>query len=94
MNGSCLVECMNGGSCINGMCMCTSQYVGPSCQHENPCIHQNPCLNSGTCFGRYNINGTLSTQCFCLQGFTGSYCEATLCSATSCNGGICTATQN
>jgi len=42
---------------------------------ENPCNNQNPCLNSGTCFGRYSTNGTLSTQCFCLQGFTGNYCE-------------------
>ena len=51
-------------------------------------------MNGGTCFGRYNTNGTLSTQCFCLQGFTGNYCEATLCSSTSCNGGVCKATQN
>jgi hypothetical protein len=130
-NGSnnCSSECMNGGSCVNGMCMCTSAYIGPTCQYgkskkknvlpslsfvfwiENPCNHQNPCLNSGTCFGRYSTNGTLLTQCFCLQGFTGNYCEgiekkdilnrkfaflflATLCSSTSCNGGVCKATQN
>ena len=78
---------------------------------ENPCSNHNPCLNSGTCFGRYHINGTLSTQCFCLQGYTGRFCEgeskqmiylrmplitrlAILCSPTSCNGGVCTATQN
>ena len=47
------------------------------CSIENPCIGQNPCLNSGTCFSRYNANGTLSTQCFCSQGFTGTYCEGT-----------------
>jgi len=46
------------------------------CLIENPCINQkNPCMNGGTCFGRYNLNGTLSTQCFCVQGYTGSYCE-------------------
>ena len=45
------------------------------CFVVNPCNNQNPCLNSGTCFGRYNLNGTMSTQCFCPQGFTGSYCE-------------------
>ncbi|CAF3778690.1 unnamed protein product [Adineta steineri] len=93
-NDSCPIECINGGTCENGICMCTSHYVGPACQYENPCIKQNPCLNGGTCFSRYNTNGTLSTQCFCLQGFTGSHCEATLCSPTSCNGGLCTATQN
>lgn len=33
MNGSCSSECMNNGSCVNGMCMCTSKYVGSSCQY-------------------------------------------------------------
>ncbi len=34
-NGSnnCSSECMNGGSCVNGMCMCTSAYIGPTCQY-------------------------------------------------------------
>ncbi|CAF1213556.1 unnamed protein product [Adineta steineri] len=92
--GTCLLPCNNGGSCVNSMCMCTSQYIGPSCQYENPCTKTNPCLNSGTCFGRYNVTGALYTQCFCLQGYTGVNCETTICSSTSCNGGICTATQN
>ncbi|CAF3658898.1 unnamed protein product, partial [Rotaria sp. Silwood1] len=61
---------------------------------ENPCISHNPCLNGSTCFGQYNTNGSVYTQCFCPQGYTGIYCEATLCSSTSCNGGLCTATQN
>ncbi|UJR15629.1 hypothetical protein I4U23_002566 [Adineta vaga] len=91
---NCISTCMNGGSCVNGICMCSSKYVGPSCQYENPCVNQNPCLNSGTCFSRYNLNRTVTTQCFCLQGYTGSRCEAILCSPTSCNGGVCTATQN
>ena len=42
----------------------------------NPCVNGNPCLNSGTCFGRVLANGTLSTQCFCLQGYTGVLCES------------------
>ena len=42
----------------------------------NPCTSRNPCLNSGTCFGRYNTNGSLFTQCFCLQGYTGDLCES------------------
>ena len=45
---------------------------------ESPCIDRNPCLNSGTCFGRYDTNGTLYTQCFCLQGYTGVYCECNI----------------
>ncbi|CAF3959121.1 unnamed protein product, partial [Rotaria sordida] len=93
-NASCVPICYNNGSCINGLCMCTSQYVGPSCQYENPCINRNPCLNGSTCFGQYNTDGTVYAQCFCLQGYTGIYCEATLCSSTSCNGGTCIATQN
>ena len=42
----------------------------------NPCNTRNPCFNSGTCFGRYNADGTLSTQCFCLERYTGDLCES------------------
>ncbi|CAF4786385.1 unnamed protein product [Rotaria socialis] len=93
-NRGCLSECMNGGSCINSRCMCTSEYVGPLCQNENPCNHRNPCLNNGTCFSRYNTSGAPSAQCSCLQEFTGNSCEVMLCSPALCNGGICTPTQN
>ena len=41
----------------------------------NPCLTRNPCLNSGTCFGQYNASGSVYTQCFCLQGYSGAYCE-------------------
>ncbi|CAF1005451.1 unnamed protein product [Adineta ricciae] len=90
----CTLPCYNGATCQNGICTCTSQYVGPSCQYENPCVKNNPCLNSATCFGRYYLNGTLYTQCFCLQGYTGANCETPICSLTSCNSGNCTAVQN
>ncbi|CAF1091235.1 unnamed protein product [Adineta ricciae] len=90
----CALSCMNNGTCGNGVCLCTSKYIGPVCQYENPCANRNLCLNGGTCFSRYNLNGTVTTQCFCPQGYTGSHCEAILCSPTSCNGGVCTATQN
>jgi hypothetical protein len=33
IGGNCSAKCLNGGSCVNGMCMCTEQYVGPSCQY-------------------------------------------------------------
>ena len=41
----------------------------------NPCLNGSPCMNSGTCFGQYSINGSVYTQCFCLQGYTGTFCE-------------------
>jgi hypothetical protein len=34
MTAYCLSTCSNGGVCLNGMCMCTSQYIGPSCQYS------------------------------------------------------------
>jgi hypothetical protein len=34
MVASCLSTCTNGGTCMNGVCMCTSQYVGPACQYS------------------------------------------------------------
>jgi len=30
---TCASACLNNGSCMNGVCMCTSQFVGPSCQY-------------------------------------------------------------
>jgi len=29
----CTGQCQNGGSCANGICMCTSEYIGPECQY-------------------------------------------------------------
>lgn len=31
---TCASTCLNGGTCANGICICTSQYVGPSCQYS------------------------------------------------------------
>ncbi|CAF1055170.1 unnamed protein product, partial [Didymodactylos carnosus] len=76
----CNPSCQNNAVCVNGACLCTADYLGPVCQYPNPCNFTNPCLNGGTCFGHYsnnnNNNGTVSTQCFCPQGYTGVYCEA------------------
>lgn len=30
---TCQTPCNNGGTCMNGQCLCTSQYVGSSCEY-------------------------------------------------------------
>ena len=32
-NASCPGNCLNNGSCMNGLCLCSKEYVGPSCEY-------------------------------------------------------------
>lgn len=61
-NGNCLLQCMNGGSCVNGTCICTSHYLGPACQYGNHIrkktklkystfvyLIENPCIHQNQC---------------------------------------------
>ncbi|EDO44199.1 predicted protein [Nematostella vectensis] len=60
---SCLYPCMNGGSCINGKCVCAVGFTGNTCEER---LCDPPCQNSGTC-----NNGT----CICTKQYTGKSCE-------------------
>ncbi|QQS28456.1 MAG: calcium-binding EGF-like domain-containing protein [Sphingobacteriales bacterium] len=60
------VPCLNGGTCIDGECLCTNGYTGVNCQiAPDPCADIT-CLNGGTC-----ANGL----CVCTQGYTGANCS-------------------
>lgn len=58
------VNCLNGGVCDDGTCICPDGYSGPRCESFDPCFGV-VCLNGGTC-----VNGI----CDCLTGYTGPDC--------------------
>lgn len=60
------INCMNGGYCENGSCVCTNGYTGKNCE-----ISPNNCININC--GKYGVcsNGL----CICTNGYTGKNCE-------------------
>lgn len=80
---------MNGGTCryhvydngtINEVCVCPSNFSGPSC--ESCAAIQ--CLNEGTCRGSGD-----KYRCICPDGFAGLFCEVDLCRGYCKNDGKC-----
>ncbi|XP_078322377.1 uncharacterized protein LOC111105160 [Crassostrea virginica] len=69
---SCIVTpCQNGGSCLEGKCVCPEGYYGNGCQDE--CDGPDTCNNHGACLG-------IPRRCICdvgyqLTGFYGRNCE-------------------
>lgn len=75
------VNCLNGGACNDGTCVCPDGFRGEFCQTVDPCADIT-CQNGGTC-----LDGT----CDCPDGFSGEFCETEeLCAQVVCeNGGTC-----
>ncbi|XP_040194619.1 adhesion G-protein coupled receptor G7 isoform X3 [Rana temporaria] len=46
----CLLECKNGGICINNHCRCSEYYTGELCTIENFCKPDSICDNSSKCY--------------------------------------------
>ena len=60
------VNCLNGGVCNDGSCVCPEGFDGEYCQNEvDPCENVT-CANGGVC-----IDG----DCICDQGYEGANCE-------------------
>uniref|UniRef100_A0A3Q3LKE9 EGF-like domain-containing protein n=1 Tax=Labrus bergylta TaxID=56723 RepID=A0A3Q3LKE9_9LABR len=88
VDGPCLVQCMNGGSCFlnahkQPKCRCQPNYGGDRCEIDQ-C--RDYCKNGGTC----TPSPTGSPTCRCLIGFTGPNCNLHTCKDYCKNGGNCT----
>ena len=60
------INCLNGGKCNNGKCICPDGYDGNNCEKKiNPCLNIT-CLNGGVC-----NNGS----CDCPAGYRGLRCQ-------------------
>ena len=65
------VDCLNGGSCVDGSCECVAPYSGPTCATEDNC-RETQCSNHGTCI---NEGG-----CDCDPGWGDIDCSIDRCS--------------
>jgi hypothetical protein len=59
------VNCLNGGACNDGTCVCVVGFGGEFCQTPEPC-ELISCENGATC-----NNG----ECSCAEGYTGTNCQ-------------------
>jgi hypothetical protein len=58
--------CFNGGTCVNGTCVCANGYTGSDCSVAPDVCAGITCFNGGYC-----ANGA----CVCPQGYTGANCS-------------------
>uniref|UniRef100_A0A0N5ARB9 Sushi, von Willebrand factor type A, EGF and pentraxin domain-containing protein 1 n=1 Tax=Syphacia muris TaxID=451379 RepID=A0A0N5ARB9_9BILA len=64
------VDCLNGGRCVDGKCVCVHGYSGSDCGVLLNMCSANYCLNSELC----NYNKTF-IRCSCKEGYYGERCE-------------------
>lgn len=62
----CPRNCLDRGTCLNGVCSCNSGYTGPTCANVK-CDQVSNCGGHGTCTG--------PQTCTCTSGWTGSDCR-------------------
>lgn len=76
------INCINGGACNNGRCVCPTGFEGTYCELTSDPCKKVTCLNGGTC---------ADGKCTCPTGYYGTYCETyDPCRTVSCaNGGTC-----
>lgn len=60
------INCINGGGCNKGVCLCPTGYEGTYCEIKSDPCKNVICQNSGSC---------ADGKCDCLVGYEGTYCE-------------------
>ncbi|GAB5538994.1 MAG: hypothetical protein Salg2KO_10970 [Salibacteraceae bacterium] len=61
------VTCLNGGTCVEGICECPIGFSGATCELEDKCLSEDvDCQNGGTCD---------DGDCDCPNGFSGDECQ-------------------
>ncbi|CAF3431133.1 unnamed protein product [Rotaria socialis] len=91
--------CANNGTCtdlIDGyLCNCTKEYINSNCSKsiDATCFGQlHSCENNGTCIlkSTHLYVDNPESECECLNGYDGLWCENDLCSQLHCqNDGTC-----
>ncbi|GMR58425.1 hypothetical protein PMAYCL1PPCAC_28620, partial [Pristionchus mayeri] len=72
-------ECLNGGICLDGECICTSSFTGPNCERTftDPCVvtlDESPrCREYEVCVR--NRSEILGFSCVCRPNFEGRFCD-------------------
>lgn len=60
------IQCINGGGCNEGICICPDGYEGTYCEIKTDPCKNITCQNNGSC---------ADGKCDCLVGYEGTYCE-------------------
>lgn len=60
------VNCLNGGECNDGTCICPDGFTGEYCETTANACTDIDCGPNGTC-----VDGT----CVCAEGWTGEFCD-------------------
>lgn len=58
------INCLNGGTCNDGLCECPPGWAGPNCEID--ACSTLACANGGTCY---------EGSCICPVGYEGTQCE-------------------
>jgi len=78
--GSCPENCSNNGDCVNGACVCNSNYQGSTCAIPK-CDKLYNCYGNGECIA--------PNACSCTSGWTGTSCAEAVCTSGCSGHGTC-----
>mmetsp|Transcript_36568 Transcript_36568/g.61636 ORF Transcript_36568/g.61636 Transcript_36568/m.61636 type:complete len:369 (+) Transcript_36568:428-1534(+) len=92
----CITPCFHGDCTAPGTCSCHRNYHGPMCDifcdEHGLYIGENiPHYTKG--LPKREFEKLSRTQCMCLEGWEGKFCEEPVCKEVKCNHGYCVAPE-